>query len=46
MNNVSLKIQTIPVDDFVCNVFIIDAYLVQYNVLAIEGGVGGLKYGN
>ena len=39
-------VNTIPVDQFVCNAFIIDAYLVQYNTLSIVGGVAGLKYGN
>ena len=46
LNNISLKVNTIPVDQFVCNAFIIDAYLLQYNTLSIVGGVAGLKYGN
>jgi len=46
LNNILLKVETIPVDQFICNVFVIDTYMIQYNVLTIVGGVGGLKFGN
>ena len=43
LDNILLKVETIPVDQFICNVFVIDTYMIQYNVLTIVGGVGGLK---
>ena len=45
-NNITLKIDTIPVELLACNTYVIDAYMVQYNVLTIVNGTGGLKYGN
>ena len=46
MKKVTLRVETIPVDQFVCQVFVIDVYCIQYNILSIVGGVGGVQYGN